>query len=162
MDVSQRLQIETEYIPLIEKICWPGEQDALADSRVSRALVDFTLLVEEALLANGAKEAYHNFADLVLLKTNDLIHATSPVEINDLRDEDLSDGYIEAHREFITVIAITWETESIIEQEELVRPISIAVVDLLTCLEIATIFIHEVEVGVIRVLFGVEPAELLL
>ena len=156
------MQIEAEYISLIEKICWPGEQDALADSRVSRALIDFTLLVEEALLANRAQETYHNFADLVLLKTNDLIHATRPVEINDLGDEDLSNGYIETHREFITIIAIAWETESIIEQQELVRPISIAVVDLLTCLEIATILVHEVEIGVICVLLGIKPAELLL
>ena len=66
-NVLEHLQVVAEDVALVEKVGRPRQQDPLIHRRGARLLIDFTLLVKEALLAHGSQEADHNLADLVFL-----------------------------------------------------------------------------------------------
>ena len=83
-----------------------------------------------------------------------------PFEIDNFWHKDFSYGSIKTHRELKRVVTISREAESVVEQQELVRAITIAVEDLLSSLHCFPILVDKVEVSIIYDSLWIKPIEL--
>lgn len=86
----------------------------------------------------------------------------TPTEIDKFRRENLVSVRVQAEWELIGVVAVTGEAESIVEQEELVRTIAIAVEDLISGLDCFPILIDVAEIGALGARIRIKPVKLLI
>ena len=73
LNEAKNLQVEAETVLLVIEIHGPCQQNSL-----SWLIVVISVSFEEALLASGAQEAKHDFANLILLQADSLGHAICP------------------------------------------------------------------------------------
>ena len=79
-----------------------------------------------------------------------------------MRRKLILDRYVEPHRELVRVVLIVREAEAVVEQQELVRTVSVAVEDLIACFNRLPRLVHEGEVGFVLVLLRIIPIELFI
>ena len=99
---------------------------------------------------------------MILLHPNLCRTLILPAKVYHLRHELFLDRNVEPQRKLVRIILVVWEAEAVIEQEELVGSIAVAVENLLTGLYHLSILVDQREVGVIRVLLRLKPIKFLI
>ena len=79
-----------------------------------------------------------------------------------MRRERLLNRHVEPHRELVRVVLVVREAEAVIEQQELVRTVSVAVEDLIARFNRLPRLIYQGKVGLIFVLLRIIPIELFI
>ena len=85
-----------------------------------------------------------------------------PLKVDNIGNEDVTQGDVQSDRDLVAVIAVAWETEAVIEQQELVGAVAVAIKNLITCLECLSVLVHKCKVSVISHCLGDKPIELLI
>jgi|LauGreDrversion4_2_1035121.scaffolds.fasta_scaffold999573_1 hypothetical protein len=92
----------------------------------------------------------HHLIDLILFQTDLLMITAARIQLYDLLQVELS-GF-KAQIKLVGVIGVILETEAIVNQQEFIGSVPIAVENLFTWLETLTISVNEAEVGLVIML----------
>lgn len=92
----------------------------------------------------------HHLIDLILFQTDLLMITAARIQLYDLLQIELS-GF-KAQIKLVGVIGVILETEAIVNQQEFIGSVPIAVENLFTWLETLTISVNEAKVGLVIML----------
>ena len=92
----------------------------------------------------------HHLIDLILFQTDLLMITAARIQLYDLLQVELS-GF-KAQIKLVGVIGVILETEAIVNQQEFIGSVPIAVENLFTRLETLTISVNEAKVGLVIML----------
>lgn len=92
----------------------------------------------------------HHLIDLILFQTDLLMITAARIQLYDLLQVELS-GF-KAQIKLVGVIGVILETEAIVNQQEFIGSVPIAVENLFTWLETLTISVNEAKVGLVIML----------
>jgi hypothetical protein len=92
----------------------------------------------------------HHLIDLILFQTDLLMITAARIQLYDLLQIELS-GF-KAQIKLVGVIGVILETEAIVNQQEFIGSVPIAVENLFTRLETLTISVNEAKVGLVIML----------
>lgn len=92
----------------------------------------------------------HHLIDLILFQTDLLMITAARIQLYNLLQVELS-GF-KAQTKLVGVIGVILETEAIVNQQEFIGSVPIAVENLFTWLETLTISVNEAKVGLVIML----------
>ena len=84
------------------------------------------------------------------------------LQVNKLRDKLVNDGDVKPQMKLKRVVKIVWKAESIVDQQEFVRAITVAIEELISSLHCSSSLINHSEISGVDMLVSLKPGELFL